>query len=78
MLYVDIAFSILLHHLAMFIFAINKSEEGFHELLHVCFYFSDITPSFVLLDVQQSTIVAYVYKLLKDDVQVERIEYTKS
>jgi len=38
----------------------------------------DITPSFVLLDIQQSSVVAYVYKLQKDEVQVERIEYSKS
>ncbi|KAF6037941.1 hypothetical protein EB796_003743 [Bugula neritina] len=39
---------------------------------------TDITPSFVLLDIQQSSVVAYVYKLQKDEVQVERIEYSKS
>ena len=46
------------------------------------FYFCfcrEVTPSFVLLDIQQSSVVAYVYKLFKDDdVHVERIEYTKS
>ena len=40
--------------------------------------FSSITPSFVLLDIQQSTVVAYVYQLSGDDVKVERIEYKKN
>ncbi|KAK7505981.1 hypothetical protein BaRGS_00002703 [Batillaria attramentaria] len=39
---------------------------------------SSITPSFVILDIQQSTVVAYVYKLFNDEVKVERIEYRKS
>ncbi|XP_067938460.1 vacuolar protein sorting-associated protein 29-like [Watersipora subatra] len=39
---------------------------------------TDVVPSFVLLDIQQSSVIAYVYKLQKDDVAVERIEYTKS
>ena len=46
--------------------------------LFFCFC-REVTPSFVLLDIQQSSVVAYVYKLFKDDdVHVERIEYTKS
>merc|ERR1712223_499665 len=36
---------------------------------------STVVPSFVLLDIQQSTVVAYVYQLLGEDVKVERIEY---
>ncbi|XP_046543280.1 vacuolar protein sorting-associated protein 29 [Haliotis rubra] len=39
---------------------------------------SEIIPSFVILDIQQSNVVAYVYKLINDDVKVERIEYKKS
>lgn len=68
-------------HVSQYRSEIRLADEVLCELpvLYLgCFPFSDITPSFVLLDVQQSTIVAYVYKLLKDDVQVERIEYTKS
>lgn len=38
----------------------------------------NVIPSFVILDIQQSTVVAYVYKLINDDVKVERIEYKKS
>lgn len=39
---------------------------------------SGVSPSFVLLDIQQSTVVAYVYQLVGEDVKVERIEYKKS
>lgn len=39
---------------------------------------SSVTCSFVILDIQQSTVVAYVYKLVQDDVKVERIEYKKN
>lgn len=39
---------------------------------------SNVTPSFVLLDIQQSTVIAYVYQLIGEDVKVERIEYKKS
>ena len=42
------------------------------------FIFSAVVPSFVLLDIQQSTVVAYVYQLLGEDVKVERIEYKKN
>lgn len=38
---------------------------------------SSIIPSFVLLDIQQSTMIAYVYQLIGVDVKVERIEYKK-
>ena len=44
----------------------------------VFFSFSSVTPSFVLLDIQQATVVAYVYQLIGEDVKVERIEYKKS
>ncbi|KAI9345141.1 Metallo-dependent phosphatase-like protein [Zopfochytrium polystomum] len=36
-----------------------------------------IVPSFVLLDVQGSMVVVYVYKLVNGDVKVEKLEYTK-
>ncbi|XP_027517355.1 vacuolar protein sorting-associated protein 29-like, partial [Corapipo altera] len=35
----------------------------------------NITPSFVLMDIQASTAVTYVYQLIEDDVKVERIEF---
>ncbi|RXM96571.1 Vacuolar protein sorting-associated protein 29 [Acipenser ruthenus] len=38
---------------------------------------SNIIPSFVLMDIQASTVVTYVYQLIGDDVKVERIEYKK-
>ncbi|XP_030316218.1 vacuolar protein sorting-associated protein 29 [Calypte anna] len=37
----------------------------------------NIIPSFVLMDIQTSTVVAYVYQLIEDDVKVERIEFKK-
>ncbi|XP_013151248.1 vacuolar protein sorting-associated protein 29-like [Falco biarmicus] len=37
----------------------------------------NIIPSFVLLDIQASTVVTYVYRLIEDDVKVERIEFKK-
>ncbi|XP_075371977.1 vacuolar protein sorting-associated protein 29-like [Mycteria americana] len=37
----------------------------------------NIIPSFVLMDIQASTVVAYVYQLIEDDVKVERIEFKK-
>ena len=48
--------------------------------IHLTFhlFYSGVIPSFVLLDIQQSTVVAYVYQLVGDDVKVERIEYKKS
>lgn len=37
-----------------------------------------IIPSFVLMDIQNTTVVTYVYQLVGDDVKVERIEYKKN
>lgn len=37
----------------------------------------DPTPSFVLLDIQGSTVMCYVYQLIAGDVKVEKIEYKK-
>ncbi|RCI06321.1 hypothetical protein CU098_013500 [Rhizopus stolonifer] len=34
-------------------------------------------PSFVLMDIQGSTATTYVYKLIGDEVKVEKIEFTK-
>lgn len=42
------------------------------------FLFRSVIPSFVLMDIQSSTVVTYVYQLVGDEVKVERIEYKKS
>lgn len=47
-------------------------------LKHIFSPYSNIIPSFVLMDIQASTVVTYVYQLIGDDVKVERIEYKKS
>lgn len=39
---------------------------------------SSVSPSFVLMDIQSSTVVTYVYQLEGQEVKVERIEYQKS
>lgn len=36
-----------------------------------------VTPSFVLMDIQSSTVVTYVYQMIDDEVKVDRIEYKK-
>ncbi|KAG5458699.1 MAG: Metallo-dependent phosphatase-like protein, partial [Olpidium bornovanus] len=38
---------------------------------------SDVTPSFVLMDVQGDNIVTYVYRLVDGEVKVEKLEYRK-
>ncbi|KFQ37590.1 Vacuolar protein sorting-associated protein 29, partial [Mesitornis unicolor] len=38
---------------------------------------TNIIPSFVLMDIQASTVVTYVYQLIEDDVKVEKIEFKK-
>ncbi|XP_063719240.1 vacuolar protein sorting-associated protein 29-like [Symsagittifera roscoffensis] len=38
---------------------------------------SQPVPSFVLMDIQQSTVVTYIYKLVDSEVKVERIEFKK-
>lgn len=38
----------------------------------------NVIPSFVLMDIQSSTVVTYVYQLVGEEVKVERIEYKKS
>ncbi|KAF9320536.1 Vacuolar protein sorting-associated protein 29 [Podila epicladia] len=37
----------------------------------------DVTPSFVLMDLQGSVVVLYVYQLIEGEVKVEKIEYRK-
>eukprot|EP00128_Syssomonas_multiformis_P014211 Colp12_sorted_trinity150504_noHs@17134 len=39
---------------------------------------SNVTPSFVLMDIQGANAVIYVYSLQDDEVNVKKIEYTKS
>ncbi|RUS14843.1 vacuolar protein sorting-associated protein 29-like protein [Endogone sp. FLAS-F59071] len=38
----------------------------------------DVVPSFVLMDIQGSTVVTYVYQLIDNEVKVDKIEYKKS
>ncbi|KAF7490160.1 Vacuolar protein sorting-associated protein 29 [Sarcoptes scabiei] len=38
---------------------------------------SNVIPSFVLMDIQSSTVVNYVYKLIGNEVKVERTEFKK-
>ncbi|XP_066466069.1 vacuolar protein sorting-associated protein 29-like [Tiliqua scincoides] len=38
----------------------------------------NIIPSFVLMDIQASAVVTYVYRLVGEEVKVERIEYKKT
>ena len=40
---------------------------------------SDVVPSFVLMDLQASKVVTYVYKLIDgEEVKVERIDFSKA
>uniref|UniRef100_A0A9J2PCB6 Vacuolar protein sorting-associated protein 29 n=1 Tax=Ascaris lumbricoides TaxID=6252 RepID=A0A9J2PCB6_ASCLU len=39
---------------------------------------SEVIPSFALLDVQASTLVTYLYRLVDDQVKVERVQFTKA
>jgi vacuolar protein sorting-associated protein 29 len=39
---------------------------------------TNVIPSFVLMDIQSSTVVTYVYQLIDNEVKVERIEFKKS
>jgi vacuolar protein sorting-associated protein 29 len=39
--------------------------------------FSDVIPTFVLMDIQGSRVITYVYQLKGADVKVEKMEYTK-
>lgn len=50
-------------------------------LLFILFHhyiYRSVIPSFVLMDIQSSTVVTYVYQLVGDEVKVERIEYKKN
>ncbi|KRY52425.1 Vacuolar protein sorting-associated protein 29 [Trichinella britovi] len=38
----------------------------------------NVTPSFVLLDVQQAVVTIYIYKLINDEVKVEKTQYKKT
>ncbi|KAF9980663.1 Vacuolar protein sorting-associated protein 29 [Modicella reniformis] len=37
----------------------------------------DVPPSFVLMDLQGSVVVLYVYQLIEGEVKVEKVEYRK-
>jgi hypothetical protein len=37
-----------------------------------------VTPSFILLAIQDSKLVCYVYELINGDVEVSKTEFTKS
>ncbi|KAF1582259.1 UNVERIFIED_CONTAM: Vacuolar protein sorting-associated protein 29, partial [Eudyptes robustus] len=37
----------------------------------------EVVPSFVLLDIQPNLVVAYLYRLVKDEVKVQRIQFKK-
>lgn len=39
---------------------------------------SSVTPSFVLMDVQESLIVSYIYQLTAEGLQIKKIDYKKS
>eukprot|EP01132_Coremiostelium_polycephalum_P007464 gene7464-9171_t len=39
---------------------------------------NDVIPSFVLMDVQGNNITVYIYKLIDNQVKVEKVEHTKS
>lgn len=38
---------------------------------------SDVQPSFVLMDIQGPKITMYVYRIIDDELKVQRIEHTK-
>ncbi|UYV79526.1 VPS29 [Cordylochernes scorpioides] len=48
------------------------SATGAYSPLH-----SSIVPSFVLMDIQATTVVIYIYQMIDDDVKVEKMEYKK-
>lgn len=37
----------------------------------------DVAPSFVLMDIQGTNVVTYVYQLIDDEVKVERRDFAK-
>jgi len=38
----------------------------------------EIIPTFVLMDIQGTHVITYVYQLMNDDVKVDKMEYTKA
>jgi vacuolar protein sorting-associated protein 29 len=36
-----------------------------------------VTPSFVLMDVQETLVVSYIYQLIEGSLQIKKINYTK-
>lgn len=55
----------------------SKKCELTGKIDKVCFLSRNIIPSFVLMDIQASTVVTYVYQLIEGDVKVERIDFKK-
>lgn len=55
----------------------SKKRELTGKIDKVCFLSRNIIPSFVLMDIQASTVVTYVYQLIEGDVKVERIDFKK-
>ena len=51
----------------------NQTEQ----FIHLYFYNSDPVPSFALMDVQGPVVVTYVYRLIENEVKVEKIEWRK-
>ena len=39
---------------------------------------SSVVPSFVVMDIQQNLATAYTYRLVNDDVKVEKVEYRRA
>src|SRR5258708_29908822 len=58
-----------LHH------AISKNKPSAHPAVPP--FSSDPTPSFALMDVQGPVVVTYVYRLIDNEVKVEKIEWRK-
>ena len=55
---------------------LNNSVDLFIYITFSFLIYREVVPSFVLMDIQGSSMVIYVYQLLKD-VKVQKIEYTK-
>uniref|UniRef100_A0A914LX60 Vacuolar protein sorting-associated protein 29 n=1 Tax=Meloidogyne incognita TaxID=6306 RepID=A0A914LX60_MELIC len=75
---VDVLISGHTHECAVFdkdgIFYINPgSATGAFSLIK-----NKVVPSFIVLDVQTDVIIAYIYRLLDDEVKVERSQFKKS
>lgn len=43
-----------------------------------CSLFRSVIPSFVMMDIQNTTVVSYAYQLFGEEVKIEKVEYKKS